>query len=79
MANEINLKDIAAYIKTLEALSKSTGAFAEPKAPAVGLNLGEGVTVSKKDDGSVEITPKQKAVGEILKQLADERRKNEKK
>ncbi len=81
IANEINLKDVATYIKTLEALGKSMGDFKSPEnnTPAVGLNLGEGVTVSKNEDGTVEITPKQKAVGEILKQFADSRRVEEKK
>lgn len=82
IANEINLKDIATYIKTLEALSKSMGDHRTNDGngtPAVGLNLGDGVTVSKNQDGTVEITPKQKAIGEILKQYADKRREEEKK
>jgi len=82
IANEINLKDIATYIKTLEALGKSMGDYRSGdgnNTPAVGLNLGDGVTVQKNQDGTVEITPKQKAVGEILKQFADNRREDEKK
>ena len=81
IANEINLKDIATYIKTLEALNKSMGDYrsndgANQPSP-VGINLGEGVTVQKNQDGTVEITPKQKAIGEILKQYADKRRQEE--
>lgn len=80
VANEVNLKDVATYIKTMEALSKSVSGFqSEQKAPAVSLNLGDGVTMTKKDDNTVEITPKQKATGEILKQFADLRREEEKK
>jgi hypothetical protein len=80
IANELNLKDVATYIKTLEALGKSINDFKGPdKAPAVSLNMGEGVTMKKNDDGSVEITPKQKASSEILKEFADMRRKEEKK
>ena len=83
IANEINLKDIATYIKTMEALNKSMGDYrsgdGSNQPSPVGINLGEGVTVSKNQDGTVEITPKQKAVGEILKQFADNRREDEKK
>lgn len=81
VANEVNLKDIATYLKTLEALGKSLNGhrMSDNNTPAVGLNLGEGVTVTKKSDNTVEITPKAKAVGDILKQFADSRREEEKK
>jgi hypothetical protein len=76
-ANNINLKEIDKYLKTIEMLHKITaeGAPKKPMAPAVGLNLGDGVTVKKVGDNEVEITPKSKTIGDVLKQFADSRRK----
>jgi hypothetical protein len=81
IANELNLKDVAAYLKTLESLTKVMNESTNPssKPSPIGLNVGDGLVMSKKDDGSVEITPKQKAVGDILKQFADSRREQENK
>lgn len=78
-ANEIDLKEVDKYLKTIEILHKisSENAAGKNKTPAVGLNLGDGVTITKKDDNSVEITPKQKTVGDLLKQYADSRRDEE--
>lgn len=78
-ANEIDLKEVDKYLKTIEILHKisSENAAGKNKTPAVGLNLGDGVTITKKDDNSVEITPKQNTVGALLKQYADSRRDEE--
>lgn len=80
-ANAIDGKDVDKVLKIMDMLHKisSEAAVGKPTAPAVGLNLGEGVTVTKNEDGSVEITPKQKTVSEMLKQFADARREAEKK
>ncbi len=75
---EMDGKDIDRYLKILESLQKFS---AEPKnaASLIGLNLGEGgVTVERKGN-SVEITPKTKAIGVLLKEFADQRREEEKK
>jgi hypothetical protein len=74
--NEIDLKVLDKYLKTLEILHK-TGGSGEGKNPTVGLNLGGGVTVKKINDNEVEITPKEKKLGDMLKKLADERRVEE--
>jgi hypothetical protein len=77
-ANEIDLKDIDKYLKTLDILQRIS---AEPKSggnPTVGLNLGEGVTIERHGN-TVEITPKTKAIGDMLKQFADFRREEESK
>lgn len=76
--NAIDLKEIDKLLKTIEMLhrldsDKSSGG----KTPAVGLNLGDGVTVERMDDGKVEITPKNKAIGDFLKKYADIRREEE--
>lgn len=79
-ANAVDGKDIAQAIKAIETLEKLSAepSVAKIQAPAVGLNLGDGVTVSKNEDGSVEITPKQKTTGELLKQFADAQREADK-
>lgn len=81
-ANEIDLKEVDKYLKTVEILHRLD---AQPRAPgqsnpAVGFNLGEnGVTITKTGENEVEITPKNKAIGEALKSFADSRRESEKK
>jgi hypothetical protein len=81
-ANEIDLKEIDKYLKTVEMLHKLSGekvASVDNNRPMVGLNAGEGVTIVKKGDNEIEITPKSKAMSEALKMFADSRREEEKK
>lgn len=75
--NEIDLKVLDKYLKTLEILHKTGSSGGDGKNPTVGLNLGNGVTVKKINDNEVEITPKDKKLGDMLKKLADERREEE--
>lgn len=79
-ADAISAKELEKYLKTLDALTKLSTDPA-PKtgqqAPAVGLNLGDGVTVTKTGENSVEITPKSQAVGNMLEVLANKRREAE--
>lgn len=79
--NAIDLKEVDKYLKTVEMLHRLTADPKEggQKAPLVGLNMGDGVTITKSEDGSsVEITPKQKVVSDMLKQFADLKRAEEK-
>lgn len=78
-ANSIDLKEVDRYLKSVEMLHRlaSEKAPGQPN-PAVGLNLGEGVTVVRKGDNTVEITPKNKAISDMLKEFADFRREEEK-
>jgi hypothetical protein len=76
-ADGINLKEVDKYLKTIEMLHKITTdgpSASKPQAPAVGLNLGDGVTIKKIGENEVEVTPKNKSIGEMLKQFADYRR-----
>jgi hypothetical protein len=77
-ANNIDLKEVDKLIKVIEMLHKPESSRGSGNGnPAVGLNLGEGVTIVKNNDNSVEITPKTKVIGNALKQLADFRRQQE--
>lgn len=83
-ANAIDLKEVDKYLKTVEMMHKLSGKSDTPPSdstrPMVGLNAGpEGVTIVKTGENSMEITPKSKAIGDALKQLADFRREDEKK
>lgn len=80
-ANAIDLKEVDKYLKTVDMLHRlgSEKGSGGNNTPAVGLNLGEGVTIVKKGDNEVEITPKNKAIGDALKQFADFRRVEESK
>lgn len=79
-ANAIDLKEVDKYLKTVEMLHKlGSDKIPGQQAPTVGLNLGDGVTITKKGDNEVEITPKSKAIGDMLKQFADLRREEENK
>lgn len=82
-ANAIDLKEVDKYLKTVEMLHKLSGEkpanAGDNNRPMVGLNAGDGVTITKTGDNSVEITPKAKVIKDQLKELADFRRENEKK
>lgn len=77
-ANEIDLKEVSQYLKTVQMLHNiGEGKGSSGGTPAVGLNLGDGVTIEKKGDNTVEITPKANAIGDMLKKFADSRREEE--
>ena len=81
-ANAIDPKDVAQALKIMETLERMSSdvAIGKPVAPVVGLHLGEGgVTMTKNEDGSVDITPKQQTVKDMLKKFADEEREKDKK
>lgn len=81
-ANEIDLKEVDKYLKTVELLQKLGGegkAPGENARPMVGVNAGDGVTITRTGDNEIEITPKSKAIGDALKMFADSRRADEKK
>lgn len=80
-ANEIDLKEVDKYLKTVELLQKLGGEGKTPdnSRPMVGVNAGDGVTITRKGDNEIEITPKSKAIGDALKMFADSRREEEKK
>lgn len=79
--NDINLKEIAQLLKTIEMIQNldKEGKDSKGRTPAVGLNLGDGVTIERSGDNKVTITPKEKTIGDMLKQFADSRRAEENK
>jgi hypothetical protein len=81
-ADKINLKEIDKYLKLVDALAKLSAEQVPAKSPAkttpsIGLNVGDGVTITKTDDNTVEVTPRQKTTGEMLKELANMRREED--
>lgn len=80
-ANMVSNKDVDQYRKWVELLHKLDETGKNPrtgKAPTVGLNLGEnGVTVERLENGTVEITPKEKAVTSVVAKYAAFRREQE--
>jgi hypothetical protein len=74
-ADEIDLKEVAQLLKTIEMVNDldANGRDKKGNNPAVGLNLGEGVTIERNGD-KVTITPKEKSLGDMLKKFADDRR-----
>lgn len=76
---QINLKELDRYMKIVDLIQKSTAEAPKEKGPLVGLNIGDGATITRKGDNELEITPKAKAIGDTLKYYADLRREEENK
>lgn len=77
----LDLKEIAQLMKAIEIVNDldNNGKTSSGKNPAIGLNLGpEGVTVEKTGHNTISITPKERSVGDILKQYANSNREKEK-
>lgn len=76
---DIDLKEVDKLLKTIEMLKEfnSEGKSSKGKTPAVGLNLGEGVTVERTGDNKVTITPKQRVVSDVLSKYAEKLRAEE--
>lgn len=76
--NDIDLKELAQLMKAIEIVDEINSSGKIPtKTPAVGINIGEGVTIEKSGDNKVSITPKESSVGDMLKKYADEQREEE--
>lgn len=72
---KIDLKEMDKLMKAMEVLGVlSENTNTKSKSPAVGLNLGEGVTIERSGDNKVTITPRSKTLGEMLKRFADDQR-----
>jgi hypothetical protein len=77
--DEIDLKEIDKLLKTIEMIKdlNSEGKNSKGKTPAVGLNLGDGVTIERSGDNKVTITPKERVLGDVLSRYADKLRAEE--
>ena len=78
--NDIDLKEIAQLMKAIEIVNSLDNAGKSPnnKTPAIGLNVGDGVTVEKTGNNTISITPKSTSIGDLLKKYADGNREKEK-
>lgn len=75
----IDFKEVDKYLKTVEVLHKLTSdTSGKLRQPAIGLNVGDGVTISK-DGNTMVISPasKERTVAEMLKQIADAKRQED--
>lgn len=75
-AEEINLKEIDKLLKSVQMLQELSGPGKQPGKPAVGLNVGDGVTIERSGENKLTITPNpiDKTLGSMLKKFADSRR-----
>lgn len=77
-AAKVDRKDIEMFYKAVELLDKiSTEKVPANSRPSVGLNLGDGVSITKGLEGEVLITPRNKTVGQMLSDLANLKRQDE--
>jgi len=73
----IDMEEISLYIKMAQSVANLDAkgiARGNDGQPAVGLNVGEGVIMKKLSDNTVEITPRQKSMAEMLAELAKNKR-----
>lgn len=79
--DDIDLKEIAQLMKAIEIVDglNNEGKDSKGKTPAVGINVGDGVTVEKTGENTISITPKEHSIGDMLKQHADSMREKERK
>jgi len=75
---EIDLKEVDKLLKVIDMIKElnSDGKNSKGKTPAVGLNLGEGVTIERSGD-KVTITPKERVLGNVLSKYAERVRAEE--
>ena len=77
-ANAVDKKDLEMYMKSVALLREiSSEKIPSGHRPTVGLNIGDGVTVRKVGENQVEISPRNKTVGEMLNDLANLKRTEE--
>lgn len=76
--DQINLKELDRYLKTLDMLQKSIAIPGSESRPLVGINVGEGATMTRTGDNTIEITPKENAKTDMLKYYADMAREKDK-
>ena len=81
--NKIDLKEIDKYLKVVESLQRLSGNLnTESNRPLIGVNPGEGMTITKTGDNEIQITPSNTAntgaVKSRLREFADMKRNFEK-
>jgi antitoxin component of MazEF toxin-antitoxin module len=79
IADELKTKDIEYYFRAVDLLDKLTEPKNNNKKAAIGFNLGDQeVSVRKVGENEVVISPKQKTTGEMLAEIANMKRQEEK-
>lgn len=81
-ALEPSKKDVDSLLKTIKALNELDDTGKDPKTgkppiSPVGINIPDGATVTRNDDGSVDISPKEKAQVDMLMAYSNYRREQD--
>lgn len=73
----VSTKEVSEYLKTAKTLFELNDEGAKKGSkPAIGLNVGDGVTITKTGDNSMDITPTStKTVDSLLSRYAEEKRR----
>lgn len=77
---EVDLKELGQLMKVIEMVNglDETGKDKQGKTPAIGLNIGDGVSIQKTGDNTVSITPNRANIGDMLRGIADSQREQQK-
>lgn len=76
----VDLKEVNQLMKTMEMVNglDDSGKNSQGKTPAIGLNVGSGVSIEKTGDNKISITPNAPTTGDLLKNIADNQREEQK-
>ena len=79
-ANAVNKSDVELYMKAVDLLEKiSTEKTPSNSRPLMGVNMGDvGVNIRKVGENEIQITPRNRTAGEMLQELANIKRAEEK-
>jgi len=81
IGDTIDFKEMSLYVKMAETVAELDvkGIAKDPNGnPLIGINAGDGVNIRKQEDGSLEITPRQKTHAQMLADLANMKREQNK-
>jgi hypothetical protein len=79
--DDVDLKEVTHLMKVIEMIGEmdNTGKGPKDKVSPIGLNIGGGFTMEKTGDNKISITPNEPSIGDVLKDLADKQKDEEKK
>jgi len=81
IGNSIDMEEMALFLKMTKTISEldAAGIARDPEQRSlIGINPGDGITIKKLSDNTMEITPRQKSHAEMLADLAKSKREQKK-